>query len=126
MPAFLLLLIAIAIEVAASAALPRSRGFTDPLWTVLVAGGYLVSIWLLTVVVQRMDVSMAYAIWSGVGTAAIAVIGYLWLGESLGLGKLLGVGLIVAGVVLLNVNSGGHGAPAGGSVAVAEAPHGQS
>ncbi len=107
MPAFLLLLLAIAIEVVATAALPRAKGFTDLGWSAFVAGGYLVSIWLLTVVVRRMDVSIAYAIWSGLGTAAIAVIGYLWLGEGLGLAKIGGIALIIAGVVLLNT-AGAH------------------
>ena len=105
MPAFALLVLAIGIEVAATAALPRARGFTDPAWTAFVALGYLVSIWLLTVVVQRMDVSIAYAIWSGVGTAAIAVIGHLWLEESLDLAKVAGIALIVVGVVLVNVHT---------------------
>ncbi|MFV0464184.1 MAG: DMT family transporter [Nostocoides sp.] len=108
MSAFALLLLAIIIEVASSATLPRSEGFTNPGWTIAVAGGYLTSIWLLTVVVQRVDVSIAYAIWSGVGTAAIAVIGYLWLGEPLGVAKLAGIGLIIVGVVLLNLQSGAH------------------
>ena len=51
---------------------------------------------------------MAYAIWSGVGTAAIAVVGYLWLGEGLGIAKLSGIALIVLGVVLLNLQSAAH------------------
>ncbi len=108
MPALVLLLFAIAIEVGATAALPRARGFTDPGWTAAVAAGYLAAIWLLTVVVRRMDVSVAYAIWSGVGTAAIAVIGFLWLGESLSPAKVGGIALIVAGVVLVNVQAGAH------------------
>ena len=109
MPAtFALLLLAISVEVGATAALPRARGFTDPVWSVAVAGGYLLSIWLLTVVVQRMQVSVAYAIWAGLGTAAIAVVGHLWLGEDLGPAKLAGVALVVAGVVLLNLEGAAH------------------
>lgn len=107
MPAFLLLLLAIAIEVVATAALPRAKGFTDLGWSAFVAVGYLVSIWMLTVVVRRMDVSVAYAIWSGVGTAAIAVIGFLWLGEGMSVAKVGGIVLIIAGVVILNT-AGAH------------------
>jgi small multidrug resistance pump len=107
MSAVALLLLAIAIEVAATAALPRAQGFTNPGWSVAVAAGYLSAIWLLTVVVRRMDVSVAYAIWSGVGTAAIAVIGYLWLGESLDVAKVAGIALIIGGVVLVNLNASG-------------------
>lgn len=98
-----LLLAAIAAEVAASAALPRTQGFRDPLWTVLVVGGYAVSIWLLALVVRHMPVSTAYAIWAGLGTAAVAVIGALWLGESLNPMKVAALGMIIAGVVVLNL-----------------------
>jgi len=103
-----LLLLAISTEVVATAALPRARGFTDPGWSAVVVVGYLVSTWLLTVVVRRMDVSIAYAIWSGLGTAAIAVIGYLWMGESLGPVKLGGIALIIGGVLLLNLQTAAH------------------
>ena len=98
-----LLIAAIAAEVAASAALPRTQGFKDPLWTVLVVGGYAVSIWLLALVVRHMPVSTAYAIWAGLGTAAVAVIGALWLGESLNAVKIAALGMIIAGVVVLNL-----------------------
>lgn len=98
-----LLLAAIAAEVAASAALPRTQGFRDPLWTALVVGGYAVSIWLLALVVRHMPVSTAYAIWAGLGTAAVAVIGALWLGEALTPLKVAALGMIIAGVVVLNL-----------------------
>lgn len=98
-----LLLTAIAVEVAATAALPRTQGFRDPAWAALVIGGYAVSIWLLAVVVRQMPVSTAYAIWSGLGTAAVAVIGVLWLGESLTPAKVAALAMIVVGVVVLNL-----------------------
>ena len=101
--AFGILMAAIAAEVAASAALPRTQGFRDPLWTVLVVGGYAVSIWLLAVVVRHMPVTTAYAIWAGLGTAAVAVVGALWLGESLNTVKVAALAMIIAGVVLLNL-----------------------
>lgn len=103
MPAVLLLVGAIAIEVAATASLPRTRGFHDPGWSVLVIGGYAVSIWLLSVVVRRLPVSVAYAVWSGLGTAAVAVIGVLFLGESMSWPKALCLAMIVVGVVGLNL-----------------------
>lgn len=102
-----LLAIAIATEVGATAALPRAQGFTDPGWTAVVVGGYAISIWLLTVVVKEIPVSITYAIWAGLGTAAIAVIGILFLDEPLGVAKVVALGLIVSGVVLLNF-SGAH------------------
>jgi small multidrug resistance pump len=104
--AFLLLLLAIATEVGATASLPRADGFRDPLWTAVVLGGYGVSIWLLAVVVRTMPVSVAYALWSGIGTAAIAVIGALWLGERLDLLKAAAIAMIIVGVVVLNLHHG--------------------
>lgn len=98
-----LLVAAIAAEVAATSALSRTEGFRDPLWSGLVIGGYAVSIWLLALVVERLPVSTAYALWSGVGTAAVAVIGALWLGESWSTVKVAGLSMIVFGVVLLNL-----------------------
>ena len=98
-----LLLAAIAAEVAATSALPRAEGFRNPLWTALVIGGYALSIWLLALVVERMPVSTAYAVWAGLGTAAVAVVGVLWLGESWDAVKIVALAMIVTGVVVLNL-----------------------
>ena len=104
MPAvFGLLLMAIAVEVAATASLPKADGFRDPLWTTLVVGGYAVSIWLLAMVVRDLPVSIAYAIWSGLGTAVVAVIGAAFLGESWDPIKVVALSLIIVGVVVLNL-----------------------
>lgn len=102
--AWLVLLAAIGIEVGATASLPRTDGFRDPGWTAGVLVGYAVSIWMLTWVVREIPVSVAYAIWSGLGTAGIVAAGYLLLGESLDAVKVGGIGLIVAGVLLLNLH----------------------
>ena len=103
-----LLMLAIGLEVAATTALPRADSFRDPLWTALVLGGYAVSIWLLTVVVERMQVSVAYAIWAGLGTALIAVVGVVALGESWDLTKAIALAMIVVGVVVLNLHGVAH------------------
>jgi small multidrug resistance pump len=108
MYAALLLLSAIGIEVGASAALPRTRGFHDPAWSVAVVAGYAVSIWLLSVVVKTMPVSIAYAVWAGLGTAAVAAIGYVYLGESMSWVKVLCLAMIVVGVVGLNLAGSSH------------------
>jgi small multidrug resistance pump len=104
---FALLLVAIAIEVAATSLLPRANGFRDPLWTGVVLLGYALSIWLLAVVVEHLPVSTAYAVWSGLGTASVAVIGWVWLGESGTWVTASALAMIVVGVVLLNLQ-GGH------------------
>lgn len=107
--AWTLLCVAIGIEVGATAVLPRTDSFTQPGWTALVVTGYAVSIWILAVVVRTLPVSTTYAVWSGVGTAIVAVIGYLWLGESMTWLKAAFLVMIVAGVVGLNMAGGTHG-----------------
>jgi small multidrug resistance pump len=105
--AMALLVVAIAVEVASTALLPRAEGFTNPGWTAAVLLGYAVSIGLLAVVVRTVPVSVAYAIWSGLGTALVALAGYLFLGEPLGWLKVLCLAMIVVGVVGLNL-AGSH------------------
>jgi small multidrug resistance pump len=102
--AMAVLLLAIGIEVGATAALPRADAFHDPFWTAVVLLGYAVSIWMLAIVVRQVPVSVAYAIWAGLGTAAIAVIGVVLLGESWDLTKMLALSLIITGVVVLNLH----------------------
>ena len=103
--AFGLLLVAITTEVMATAALPRTGGFRDPGWTALVVSGYAVSIWLLAVVVRQIPVSVTYALWSGIGTAAIAVIGVAFMGERMDVIKVAAVLLISVGVAVLNLHT---------------------
>jgi small multidrug resistance pump len=102
--AFALLSAAIVTEVAATSALPRTNGFRDPGWSAFVIAGYAVSIWLLALVVRHLPVSTTYAVWSGLGTAAVAVIGVVWLGESWDAVKVLALAMIVVGVVMLNLH----------------------
>ena len=102
-----LLGIAIIVEVMATALLPRTEGFTSLGWTALVISGYAGSIWLLTIIVRSLPVSVTYAIWAGAGTALVAVVGLVFLGESLTWVKAASLALIVAGVVGLNL-TGAH------------------
>ncbi len=102
--AWLLLTAAIGVEVASTAALPRTQGFRDPGWTVAVMAGYALSIWLLSVVIKDISVSVAYAVWSGLGTAGIVVIGVLFLGERVDAVKAAALVMIIVGVVVLNLH----------------------
>ncbi|MBC9711945.1 MULTISPECIES: DMT family transporter [Streptomyces] len=98
-----LLAAAIAAEVAGTTAMKYSEGFTK-LWPSLATvAGYLLAFSLLAQTLKTMQVGTAYAIWAGVGTAAVAVIGMLFLGESTSLAKLAGIVLVIGGVVLLNL-----------------------
>jgi multidrug transporter EmrE-like cation transporter len=67
--------------------------------------GYAISIWLLALVIGQISVSVAYAVWSGLGTASIAVVGVLLLGEPVDAVKVAALGMIVLGVVLLNLHT---------------------
>jgi small multidrug resistance pump len=106
--AWLLLLGAITVEVASTAALPRTHGFREPLWTVLVLAGYALSIWLLAVVVRHIPVSITYAVWSGLGTAGIALVGALFLDERIDVVKGAALLMIIGGVLLLNLHGTAH------------------
>jgi small multidrug resistance pump len=98
-----LLALAIGIEVAATASLPRTDGFTNLLWTASVLLAYAVSFALLAIVIREIPVSVAYAVWSGAGTALVALIGATVLGERLDALKVAAIGFIVVGVVMLNL-----------------------
>lgn len=104
--AWLMLAGAILAEVAATAALKLSEGFTRLLPSIVAAVGYLLSFTLLAQALKlQLQVSIAYAIWSGVGTAAIAVIGMLLLNEPVTPLKAVGITLVIAGAVILNLAS---------------------
>ncbi|WP_274383057.1 DMT family transporter [Streptomyces pratensis] len=94
---------AIAAEVAGTTAMKYSEGFTR-LWPSLITVvGYVLAFVLLAQTLKTLSIGTAYAIWAGAGTAAVAAIGILWMGESAGLAKLAGIALIIAGVVVLNL-----------------------
>jgi small multidrug resistance pump len=108
MPAFLLLGFAIVSEVIATLALRASDGFSRPLPVVAVVVGYGLSFWLLALALKHIPVSLTYAIWSGVGTALIAVGGVLAFGETVNAMKLASLAVIVLGVAGLSVAGGAH------------------
>ena len=108
MPAALLLALAIVTEVIGTVALRESAGFTRPLPVVVLVITYLLSFWLLALTLQRIPLSTTYAVWSAVGTAAIAVIGIVAFGETATALKLASLTLIIAGVVGLNFAGASH------------------
>jgi small multidrug resistance pump len=95
---------AIASEIVGTLALKAaSRGSVPAMGVVFV--GYAASFVLMLVVLKRMDVSTAYAVWSGVGTAVIALVGVAFLGESADVVKLASIALVIVGVVGLNLGA---------------------
>ncbi|MCV7408435.1 multidrug transporter [Mycobacterium florentinum] len=105
---YLLLFGAIIAEVVATSLLKSTEGFSR-LWpTAICLVGYGVSFALLAWSIQRgMQTDVAYALWSAIGTAAIVLIAVLFLGSPISVTKVIGVGLIIVGVVTLNL-SGAH------------------
>lgn len=100
------LAIAILGEIIGTTALKASEGFTRWPPSVLAVLGYGVAFYFLALVLKTIPVGVAYAIWAGVGVAAISVIGVVLFGQTLDLAAVIGIALIVAGVVVLNTLSG--------------------
>jgi small multidrug resistance pump len=96
------LALAIGSEIIATVSLKLSDGFTKPMPSVAVVLGYAVSFYALSISLRTIPLGVVYAIWSGVGTAAIVVIGLFLFRETLDLVKVVGIGLIITGVVMLN------------------------
>ncbi|HKX52177.1 MAG TPA: SMR family transporter [Nitrosospira sp.] len=97
--------VAIVSEVVATSALKSSNGFTEFWPSVVVVTGYAAAFFFLSLALRTMPVGIAYAIWSGVGIVLISLIAWLFLGQTLDGPAILGLALIVAGVVVLNVFS---------------------
>jgi small multidrug resistance pump len=99
---YLYLSIAIIAEVIATSALKSSEGFTR-LWpSVIVTIGYACAFYSLSLALRTIPVGVAYAIWSGVGVALVAAVAWIMHGQRLDTPALIGMGLIVAGVLVLN------------------------
>jgi small multidrug resistance pump len=105
---WLYLVLAIVLEVSGTTSMKLSHGFTKMLPSVLMFLFYGLSLSALTLALKRIDVSMAYAVWSGLGTALIAVIGVVWLKEPLNTLKIVSLTLIIIGVIGLNLSGGVH------------------
>lgn len=102
---WLYLAVAIVSEVIATSALKASDGFSRAGPSLVVVAGYGLAFFFLSLTLRTMPVGVAYAIWSGVGVALIALIGWLVFGQALDPPAIVGMVLIVAGVVVLNVFS---------------------
>lgn len=103
MNAWILLLIAILSEVIGSTGLKASQGFTKPIPSAIVVLGYASAFYFLSLALKTIPLNTAYAVWSGLGTALIALLGVLFLRESINPPMVAGIVLIIAGVVLLNL-----------------------
>ncbi|MDQ8699331.1 multidrug efflux SMR transporter [Hyphomicrobium sp. LHD-15] len=105
----LALMIAILSEVAATSALKASDGFRNLVPSLIVVVGYGTAFYFLSLALRTIPMGIAYAIWSGVGIVLISLAGWLAYGQKLDLAALAGIGLIIAGVFVLNILSGSSG-----------------
>nr|WP_218014093.1 SMR family transporter [Rubellimicrobium roseum] len=105
MEIYAVLAVAIAAEVVATTALARSASFTKLVPSLVAIGGYAVAFWLLSLALQVIPTGIVYAIWSGLGIVLIAAVAWLRYGQALDGPALFGMGLILAGVLVVNLFS---------------------
>lgn len=97
--------VAIVFEVIATSLLQQSQQFTRLLPSVLTVVAYVIAFYFLSISLTSLPVGIAYAIWSGMGIVLISLIGLVFLGQRLDLPAVVGLGLIIAGVVVVNLFS---------------------
>ena len=102
---WLFLGLAVLFETIGTTALQASQQFTRAGPSVIVVVGYAISFYLLAIALKYIPVGVAYAIWSGLGICFIAMIGYLMFGQRLDLPAVAGIGLIMAGILVINLFS---------------------
>jgi len=110
MGAYAALAVAIVAEVIATSALKATEGFTRFWPSVVTVLGYAVAFFFLSIALRTVPTGIAYAIWSGIGIVLISAVGWIWFRQTLDAPAMLGMGLIIAGVVVVNVfsKSAGH------------------
>ena len=105
MTTYFYLLTAVVFETIGTSALQASEQFTKPRALLLTLACYAATFYFLSLTLRVMPVGVAYAIWSGLGIVLIALIGLVWFGQKLDAAALAGLGLIIAGVAVINLFS---------------------
>ncbi|WP_028117831.1 DMT family transporter [Ferrimonas senticii] len=105
---YLYLCIAIIAEVIATSALKASNGFSNLGPSLLSAAGYGVAFYCLSLVLKTMPVGIAYAIWCGLGIVLVSLVAVVLFNQKLDFAAILGMGLIIAGVTIINLFSNTH------------------
>ncbi|UVE17282.1 SMR family transporter [Pseudomonas sp. LS44] len=101
--------IAIAAEVVTTSSLKAVKGLSTPLPLLLVICGYAISFWMLILVMRSLPVGIVYAIWSGLGIVLVSIAALFLYGQKLDLPAMLGIGLIIGGVLVINLFSASSG-----------------
>ncbi|MBK0413381.1 QacE family quaternary ammonium compound efflux SMR transporter [Chromobacterium haemolyticum] len=105
MKIWLFLAVAIVSEVIATSSLKASEGFTRIGPSLLTAAGYMLAFYMLSLTLRQIPVGVAYALWSGVGIVLVSIVGWVMYGQKLDAPAMIGMGLIVAGVLVMNLMS---------------------
>ncbi len=102
---YLWLAIAIVAEVIATSTMRATAGFTRFVPSIVTVAGYAVAFYCLSRTLESVPTGIAYAIWSGVGIVLVAGIAWVWQGQRLDVPAMVGMGLIIAGVIVMNLFS---------------------
>ncbi|OUY06741.1 DMT family transporter [Acinetobacter populi] len=103
--AYLYLSLAILAEVIATSSLKASNGFTVLIPSIITVVGYTIAFFLLSITLKTIPVGIAYAIWSGAGIIIISIVGWIVFKQHLDLPAFIGLGLMIAGIIVMNVFS---------------------
>lgn len=102
---WIILSVAIAFEVIATSALKETHGFTRLIPSLIAIIGYGLAFYFLSLTLKVLPVGVMYAIWSGAGIVLVAIIGWLLFRQALDIPALIGIALILAGVLIINLFS---------------------
>ncbi|MCI0150339.1 multidrug efflux SMR transporter [Paraburkholderia sediminicola] len=104
--AWLILAASVVAEALGTAALKLSSGFNRPIPSILTVVCYTAAVWLMATATRRLEMGTAYAAWAGTSAALTAMIGIVCFAETVSMLKLIGLGMAVFGIVLLNMSGG--------------------
>ncbi|USH04512.1 QacE family quaternary ammonium compound efflux SMR transporter [Grimontia kaedaensis] len=105
LPPLVTLSVAILFEIVATSMMPKTQSFTQPVVTTSVLVCYAISFYLLSITVKLMPLGIAYAIWSAAGILLVSIVAWMFYGQELDLPAVIGMSLIMAGVVIINIFS---------------------
>ena len=97
------LIVAIICEVIATSVLKKTESFTKPLPSLICLLGYVFAFYFLSKTLKTLPVGVAYAVWSGLGIALVTLVAWFVYGQTIDTKSLFGMGLIVAGVIVINL-----------------------
>jgi len=105
MKAYILLFLAIIAEVIATSSLKSVKGFSTPIPLSITITGYIVSFWLLALVLRSIPIGVAYAIWSSLGIVLVSIVAFIVYKQTLDIPAIIGMSLIILGVIIINIFS---------------------